>query len=255
MTTERKPHTPFFSHAEEKGVTPVEQLDSHLLAYEDVDFLLRDELRPLRLQLEFLKPELIQQQLEIDATVVIFGSARAQTDGENYANARELARLITAHRNARPDVGMMVLTGGGPGVMEAANRGASDAGGESMGLNISLPREQKVNPYVTPELAFQFHYFAMRKMHFIARARALVVFPGGYGTLDELFEMLTLIQTGKSKRLPVVLFNRSFWEQAVNFDFLIDQGMITAEERDLFSFVDTPAHAWQVIRDFHGVES
>jgi uncharacterized protein (TIGR00730 family) len=255
MTTERKPHSPFFSHAEEKGVSPVEQLDSYLLAYEDVDFLLRDELRPVRLQLEFLKPELIQQQLQIHSTVVIFGSARAQADGENYANARELARLITAHRVAQPDLGMMVLTGGGPGVMEAANRGASDAGGESMGLNISLPREQSVNPYVTPELSFQFHYFAMRKMHFIARAKALVVFPGGYGTLDELFEMLTLIQTGKSKRLPVVLFNRTFWDRAVNFDFLMEQGMITPDERELFSYVDTPLQAWQVIQDFHSIRS
>ncbi|MDX1698262.1 MAG: TIGR00730 family Rossman fold protein, partial [Thiohalobacterales bacterium] len=257
---------------------------SYRLAYADEDFLLRDELRPVRLQLELLKPELLQQDHGIHSTVVVFGStripdpdtaarrleqaearaaaqpadatlarqeriARRVLEKTHYYNeARELGRLISTGSGRDDMPTMAVITGGGPGLMEAANRGAYDAGGKSIGLNIVLPMEQCPNDYLTPELSFRFHYFAIRKMHFLMRARALVVFPGGYGTLDELFETLTLIQTKKVKPVPVLLFGREYWERIVNFDALVDEGTIHPRDIDLFRYVETAAEAWAAIQ-------
>ncbi len=256
---------------------------SYLLAYADNDFLLRDELRPVRLQLEVLKPELLQQENGIQSTIVIFGSTRipdkktaarrlqqAETraaanpadkllarkvdiagrilaKAHYYDEACELGRMITL---GSPQCEMVVITGGGPGIMEAANRGAHDAGGKSIGLNIVLPMEQSPNPYITPELCFQFHYFAVRKMHFLMRARALVAFPGGFGTLDELFETLTLIQTRKVKPVPVLLFGRDYWERIIDFEALVDEGTISQHDLDLFQYVETAQQAWEVIQAF-----
>jgi uncharacterized protein (TIGR00730 family) len=253
---------------------------SYRLAFQDPDFLLRDELRPVRLQLELLKPELILQEHHIESTIVIFGSARIpepqaarnglkaakaelRHDAGNavlqrkvriaerklansryYEEARKLGRLIGAHSD---DHRFVVMTGGGPGVMEAANRGARDAGALSIGMNIVLPYEQLPNPYITPELNFQFHYFAIRKMHLIMRAKALVAFPGGFGTLDELFETLTLIQTRKVRSIPVLLFGREFWERVIHFQHLVEEGTIAPEDLGLFTFVDTAEAAWEKI--------
>ena len=244
---------------------------SYKLAFTDTDFLLREELRPVRMQLELLKPELIQQAHGITSTVVIFGSARilpppqaqerlaqARKQGDAqavkraevalsmsryYEEAQRFAALVTEH-SRQHDAPIIVATGGGPGIMEAGNRGAHEVGGKSLGLNIVLPHEQQPNPYITPELCFQFHYFAMRKMHFLMRSIALVCFPGGFGTLDELFEVLTLQQTGKIRKRPVLLFGRAFWERLVDFDHLIDSGMIGAEDRQLFRYVETAEEAW-----------
>lgn len=260
---------------------------SYRLAYTDEDFLLRDELRPVRLQLELLKPDLLQKENGIDSTIVIFGSSRipdkktaikrlqkaqaqAKTDPSDlllarkekianrilckvhyYDEARKLSRLITEHSQQGGQCEMIVITGGGPGIMEAANRGASDADGKSIGLNIVLPFEQQPNPYVTPELCFQFHYFAIRKMHFLKRARALVACPGGFGTLDELFETLTLVQTRKIKAVPIVLLGRDYWRRIINFEELVDEGMIDEHDLSLFQFVDTAEEAWQIIRTYY----
>ena len=235
-------------------------LDSptYRLAYEDIDLLGQEELRPLRLQLELLKPERILHEQGIHSTVVVFGSARisdaetaaarrdtlerqtraAPSDAKlarelaqarrrvdqarHYEQARRFASLISARFQQQNRRDFVVVTGGGPGIMEAANRGAFEAGARSIGLNITLPHEQAPNPYMCPELAFRFHYFAVRKMHFLLHAKGLVAFPGGYGTLDELFEVLTLIQSGKMKRIPVILAGRAFWRRAVDFDLLLD---------------------------------
>jgi uncharacterized protein (TIGR00730 family) len=259
---------------------------SYRLAYTDKDFLLRDELRPVRLQLELLKPELLQQDYGINSTIVIFGSTRIPHAKEAaqrleiaesraaarpsdpalsrqvetarrvlakacyYDEARKLGRMITADTQQAGKYELVVVTGGGPGLMEAANRGAHDAGGKSMGLNIVLPMEQCPNPYVTPELSFQFHYFAVRKMHFLMRARALVAFPGGFGTLDELFETLTLIQTKKIKPVPVLLFGREYWEKIINFDALAEEGTVDPEDLSLFEYVETAREAWTIIQNF-----
>jgi hypothetical protein len=256
------------------------QSPSYRLAFQDPDFLLREELRPVRLQLELLKPELILQEHQIESTIVVFGSARipeppaamqgleaAQAELRNhpanaaleravriaerrvansryYDEARQLGRLIAAHSD---DHRFVVMTGGGPGIMEAANRGANDAGALSIGMNIVLPHEQLPNSYITPELNFQFHYFAIRKMHLIMRAKCLVAFPGGFGTLDELFETLTLIQTGKVRRIPVLLFGKEFWERAIHFQTLVDEGTIAPEDLSLFNYVDTAEEAWGLI--------
>ena len=253
---------------------------SYRLAFQDPDFLLRDALRSVRLQLELLKPELILQEQHIESTVVVFGSARivdpeiaearlvsAQTEysrnkndpllmknlaaarhalenSRYYAEARKLGHLISS--NTGKDK-LVVITGGGPGIMEAANRGAHDAGIPSIGMNIVLPHEQSPNPYITPDLNFQFHYFAIRKMHFLMRAKSLVAFPGGFGTLDELFETLTLIQTGKVKPIPVLLFGKSFWERIINFNALVEEGTIGAKDLELFTYVETAEDAWEII--------
>ena len=255
---------------------------AYRLAFTDVDFLLREELRPVRMQLELLKPEMVQTEQGIEATIVIFGSARipspddargqldrAHASGDAgavrraetalemsryYAEARRFAALVTARTRAlaRP---LHVVTGGGPGIMEAGNRGAFDAGGKSIGMNIVLPHEQQPNPYITPELCFQFHYFALRKMHFLMRSVALVCFPGGFGTLDELFETLTLVQTGKCRRRPILLFGQEFWRRLIDFELLVDTGMINPEDRQLFHFVETAEEAWSALRGEYGFES
>lgn len=249
--------------------------DAYRLAFADTDFLVRPELRPVRMQLELLKPELIQQELNIQSTVVIFGSARipdrasaeealdaARKSGDTvalqraerrllmsgfYEEARRFARLITEQTADHPHP-LYVVTGGGPGIMEAGNRGAFEAGGRSIGLNIVLPHEQRPNEYITPELCFRFHYFALRKMHFLMRSVALAAFPGGFGTLDELFETLTLIQTGKCRRRPILLFGKDFWSRLIDFDLLLDTGMISPGDEQLFHYVETAEEAWALLK-------
>ena len=254
---------------------------AYKLAFTDTPFLLREEMRPVRMQLELLKPELIQNEQGIESTVVIFGSARivppdvaqrmvsdASSAGDEaalaiaqrhlsmahyYDEARRFGALVTRKSQAL-EVPLYVVTGGGPGIMEAGNRGAFDMGGKSIGLNIVLQHEQAPNPYITPELCFQFHYFGLRKMHFLMRSVALVCFPGGFGTLDELFEALTLIQTGKSRRRPVLLFGREFWTKLINFDLLVETGMISALDLQLFRFVETAEEAWGLLEAEYGFE-
>ena len=241
--------------------TPQTRASAYRLAFADDEFLCRDETRPVRLQLELLKPELGMAEAGIESTVVMFGGARipdpahkdkARTKtladlAQFYDEAREFARLCTEKSKTTDGRDYVVVTGGGPGVMEAGNRGAVDAGGASIGLNIVLPHEQAPNEYVTPELSFNFHYFAIRKMHFLMRARAITVFPGGFGTLDELFETLTLIQTGRMKPVPVLLFGKEFWQRIIDFDALSDAGTISPEDLDLFHYVDSAAEAWKII--------
>ena len=259
---------------------------SYRLAFQDLDFLLKDELRAVRLQLELLKPELGLQEMHIESTVVVYGSARildpetaeaqlvsAQTElSENandaglvqkvakarkalenskyYEEARKFGNLVSQHSGKDK---LVIMTGGGPGIMEAANRGAHDAGVPSIGMNIVLPHEQSSNPYITPDLNFRFHYFAIRKMHLLMRAKALVAFPGGFGTLDELFETLTLIQTHKVAPIPVMLFGKSFWERIINFDALVDEGTISPDDLELFHYVETAEDAWDLIAQVNGV--
>jgi hypothetical protein len=253
-----------FARAEGEPETPQTRSPSYRLAFADQEFLLRPELRPVRLQLELLKPELQLREHRIDSTVVVFGSARIPSpeavgrrarrrgrvlDPERtYAAAREFARLVSrAGQMHGPERRFVVVTGGGPGVMEAANRGAHDVGAQSIGLNIVLPHEQAPNPYITPELCFQFHYFGVRKLHFMLRARAMVCFPGGFGTLDELFDVLTLIQTGKAKPMPVLLFDEKYWRRIVNFDAMVDEGVISPGDRELVRYVESAEAAWRAI--------
>lgn len=243
--------------------TPQTRSPAYALAFADPDFMCRDELRPVRLQLELLKPELMLNEQGIDSTIVMFGGARivepankdqARTKtladlSKYYDEARKFAKLMTEAGKASENV---IVTGGGPGVMEAGNRGALDAGGRSIGLNIVLPHEQAPNEYVTPELCFNFHYFAIRKMHFLMRAKAITVFPGGFGTLDETFEALTLIQTGRMERVPFLLFGRAFWESIINWDALADAGTISADDLDLFRFVETAEEAVEALENWEG---
>jgi len=247
--------------AQEVPDTPQTRAPAYRLAFADDDFMCRDELRPVRWQLELLKPELMMSEAGIESTVVLFGGARipepAKKDSARtktladlskfYDEARKFAELMTKRSMKSGGRENVVVTGGGPGVMEAGNRGAIDAGGASIGLNIVLPHEQAPNEYVTPELCFNFHYFAIRKMHFLMRARAITVFPGGFGTLDETFEALTLIQTGRMDPVPFLLFGREFWERIINWDALSDAGTISAEDLELFQFVETAEEAIAVI--------
>ncbi len=247
---------------------------AYRLAFTDTDFLLREDMRPIRMQLELLKPELVQNELGIKATIVMFGSARIPSDetaraalaqaklggdealikraevqlsmSRYYEEARRFAHIVTKASMERTNP-IYVVTGGGPGIMEAGNRGAYEAGGKSIGLNIVLPHEQRPNPYITPELCFQFHYFALRKMHFLMRSVALVCFPGGFGTLDELFETMTLIQTGKCRRRPILMFGREFWTRLINFELLIETGMISPGDEELFHFVESAEEAWELL--------
>jgi uncharacterized protein (TIGR00730 family) len=274
-----------FPTAAEEAAAPLGRYDlpgsAYKLAFTDHEFLLREELRPVRMQLELLKPQMVQDEHGIESTIVIFGSARivppeeaeqrlaaARADGDAhairaaeralgmsryYAEAQRFAEIVTV-RSEEMDHPVYVVTGGGPGIMEAGNRGAHSAGGKSIGLNIVLPHEQEPNPYITPELCFQFHYFGLRKMHFLMRSIALVCFPGGFGTLDELFEMLTLTQTGKSRRRPILLFGREFWTQLINFDLLVDSGMIGANDVHLFRFVETAEEAWEALAAEYGFD-
>jgi len=254
---------------------------AYRLAFTDNEFLLRDELRPVRMQLELLKPEMVQAAQGIESTIVIFGSARipapevaaraleaARAAGDAaaikqaemqrqmslyYDEARRFSALVT-RRSASLPTPIYVVTGGGPGIMEAGNRGAFEVGGKSIGLNIVLPHEQEPNAYITPELCFQFHYFALRKMHFLMRSIALVCFPGGFGTLDELFETMTLIQTGKCRRRPILLFGRAFWTRLINFDLLVETGMISPQDLNLFRFVETAEEAWSILEAEYGFD-
>ena len=243
--------------------TPQTRAPAYRLAFADDDFLCREELRPVRLQLELLKPEMLMTEYGIESTVVLFGGARIPSPDKKdtartktladlskfYDEARTFARLITERSMASASGGKenVIVTGGGPGVMEAGNRGAEDAGGVSIGLNIVLPHEQAPNAYVTPDLAFNFHYFAIRKMHFLMRAAAIAVFPGGFGTLDEMFETLTLIQTGRMKPVPFLLFGSKFWKEIINWDALSEAGTISASDLDLFQFVDSAEEALNVM--------
>tara|TARA_B110000977_G_scaffold185913_1_gene251269 strand:- start:2660 stop:3499 length:840 start_codon:yes stop_codon:yes gene_type:complete len=243
--------------------TPQTRSPAYALAFADPNFMCRDELRPVRLQLELLKPELMLDEQGIDSTVVMFGGARipepAKKDtartktladlSKYYDEARKFAELMTKKGEASENV---IVTGGGPGVMEAGNRGAIDAGGRSIGLNIVLPHEQAPNEYVTPELCFNFHYFAIRKMHFLMRAKAITVFPGGFGTLDETFEALTLIQTGRMEKVPFLLFGRAFWESIINWDALADAGTISEDDLALFKFVETAEEAVEALETWEG---
>ncbi|MEY4911337.1 MAG: hypothetical protein RL761_1000 [Pseudomonadota bacterium] len=259
--------------------TPLEP-DAYRLAFADPEFLLRRETRGLRMQLEMLKPELEQQTQGIESTVVVFGSARfaapedalklqqeAMVSGDAnaielaaqkmrnaqyYEQARQFARLVAGYGARKPPKDRLyICTGGGPGIMEAANRGAHDLGALTVGLNIALPHEQSANPYVSPSVNFKFHYFALRKMHFMMRAKALVAFPGGMGTLDELFEVLTLVQTRKAKPVPIVLFGVDYWKRLVNFDVMIEEGTISKEDLALFTYTDDPQIAWDTIKAFY----
>lgn len=243
--------------------TPQTRSPAYALAFADNDFLCRDELRPIRLQLELLKTEMSLTEAGVESTIVMFGGARipdpahkekARTKTlENlssyYTEARKFAQLCTTKSIETGGRDFVVCTGGGPGVMEAGNRGAEDAGGRSIGLNIVLPHEQAPNAFVTPEFSFNFHYFAIRKMHFLMRARAITVFPGGFGTLDELFETLTLIQTQRMAKMPVLLFGRAFWTKIIDWDALSDAGTISAEDINLFEFVETAEEAWKIIQE------
>lgn len=260
---------------------------SYTLAFDDQQLMLRDELRGVRLQLEMTKPELLLKEHGIQSTIVMFGGTRvpdrktaedrlakaraaAARDRQDvnlqqhvaraervlekshyYEECRKLAKLITEVGQSDCECHYVVTTGGGPGIMEAANRGALEAGGKTIGYNIVLPHEQAPNSYITPELCFQFHYFAIRKMHFLMRAKALIVFPGGFGTMDELFEALTIIQTKKMKPLPILLFGREFWRETIKFDFLLEEGLIGPTDLEIFQYVETAEEAWKTIEDFY----
>jgi uncharacterized protein (TIGR00730 family) len=255
-------------------VVPQTEHPAYRLAFQDPDFLLREDLRAVRFQLELLKPQLLLDEAKIASTFVMYGSARIPSPEEvdelrasadtparkavvesliaktkYYNEARELARLASG---VQPDADgsrhFVVCSGGGPSIMEAANRGAADVGAPTIGLNIVLPFEQLPNPYVTPGLSFQFHYFALRKMHFLLRARAVAAFPGGFGTFDELFELLTLVQTGKVKPMPILLFGRDFWNKVVNFQALAEEGVISPDDLNLFHMVETAEEGWEFVR-------
>ena len=268
-------------------VRAIEESASYRLAQEDMDLLASGEMRPLRLQLEMIKPEHELRVHDIHSTVVVFGSARIpspeqaqeQLEGvqrdasvtpgdtgltakfslanrqlaqsEYYEQARRFAHIISCRFQQEERRDFVVVTGGGPGIMEAANRGAFEAGARSIGFNITLPHEQGPNPFITPELAFRFHYFALRKMHFLLRARALVAFPGGFGTLDELFEVLTLVQTGKMARIPIVLVGSEFWRRAIDFDYLVEEGFIEPQDAQLFTCVDVAEDIVAALEDFY----
>ncbi|KZE11756.1 MULTISPECIES: LOG family protein [Sphingomonas] len=257
--------------------TPQTEHPAYRLAFQDMEFLLREDLRPVRFQLELLKPSLLLDEANIASTFVIYGSARipepekaevlldlAQDDKARAIAERivakshyyDVARELAFHASQFPDDlngkrHFVVCSGGGPSIMEAANRGANEAGAESIGLNIVLPHEQAPNPYVTPALSMQFHYFALRKMHFLLRARAVAVFPGGFGTFDESFELLTLIQTGKIEPIPVLFYGREFWDRVVNWDALVEEGVISERDLDLITFVETAEEGWNVVKKFY----
>ena len=268
-------------HAQARNGNPL-HADANRLAFADPEFLFRRETRGIRFQLELLKPDLGQSEQGIENTIVVFGSARlpnpedaavqlsnAQAAGDAaqiaraqravhnaryYEAARRFAALVAQYsERQRPSERIYICTGGGPGIMEAANRGAHETGALNIGLNIVLPHEQHPNPFITPSLSFKFHYFALRKMHFMMRAKALLAFPGGFGTLDELFEVLTLVQTKKAKPLPIILFGTDYWKRLIDFDVLVEEGMVTAQDLTLFHYSDDPQQAWELVRDFYGL--
>ena len=271
----------------EQNLRDILSAPSYRLAEIDTDFLQRRELRPIRLQLELLKPEMILSEQRVNSTIVVFGGTQvvAQDEAEElvqqielrlkqspdntdlqrqlsrakrilakskyYEAARRFSSLVSTACQKNDSYDYVITTGGGPGIMEAGNRGAFEAGCKSMGLNITIPEEQTPNPYITPELCFQFHYFALRKMHFLFRAKALVVFPGGFGTLDELFDALTLRQTHRMQEIPIILFGREYWSSVIDFQFLADEGVIRDEHLDLISYAETPEQAWEIVSHFH----
>lgn len=264
-TTHSMPHSDEdAARAERIPDTPQTRAPAYRLAYMDREFLLRKELRPVRLQLELLKPEMIMDERGIESTVVLFGGARipapehadeARTPilgelAKYYEQARRFAHIMTERSMQTYGREYVICTGGGPGVMEAGNKGAEEAGGQSIGLSIVLPHEQAPNAYVTPALCFNFHYFAIRKMHFLMRARAVTVFPGGFGTMDELFETLTLIQTGRMKRIPILLFGREFWDEVINWKALARAGTISDSDLELFRYVETAEEAVTIIDEW-----
>lgn len=276
---------------QEANLLRIEQSVSYRLAAQDLDFLNRPELRPVRMQLELLKPEMTLVEHGVRSTIVLFGgtqivdapqaearlnaaratvsadpssvtAARALRRAESlaakshyYDAARDFSRLVTSSCQLDGECDYVIVTGGGPGIMEAGNRGAFDVNGKSIGLNITLPAEQRPNAYITPELCFQFRYFALRKLHFLLRAKALVVFPGGFGTLDELTDALTLRQTHRMQEIPIILYGRAFWDRAIDFQFLADEGVIADEHLDLVSYSETPEEAWDAIVRFHAERS
>jgi uncharacterized protein (TIGR00730 family) len=252
--------------------TPQSSSAAYRLAFADDDFMTRRELRPVRLQLELLKTEMVLTETGIVSTVVLFGGARIPEPGKEawaaknarqrerleansryYDEARRFAQICSEHSAQTNYREFVIVTGGGPGVMEAGNRGAHDVGAPTIGLNIVLPHEQAPNAYVTPDLSFNFHYFAIRKMHFLMRAKAVAAFPGGFGTMDELFECLTLMQTGRMKHMPVLLFGKEFWQRIVNFDALAEEGVISPEDVNMVTFVDSAEEAWKVIAGYYSI--
>ncbi|MDH3892654.1 MAG: TIGR00730 family Rossman fold protein [candidate division Zixibacteria bacterium] len=273
----------------EKLQARLERSPAYKVAYYDKGFISEDYSRPVRLQMELMKPEILLQDQKIKSTLVVFGGTRIvepkdakagvktaearlrrkPSDGtlkrklhiaknilaksRFYDEAREFGRLVSEENRPNHENEYVIVTGGGPGVMEAANRGAFDVGAKTVGMNITLPEEQEPNPYITPELCFKFHYFAIRKMHFMLRAKALVAFPGGYGTLDELFEALTLVQTEKVAPLPIVLFGEEYWRSLIDFEFLVRQGTIAPEDIELFVYADKAVDAWNYIKAFYNV--
>ena len=275
---------------DKKAVARLKRAKAYRVAYKDRDFLDSGYARPLRLQAELLKTEIGLREHSVKSTIVVFGgtrivepkvAAKKVTEAERafrknpgdmvlkhklqvarsiadkshyYDEAREFGRLVSTEGQLDDHNEYVIVTGGGPGIMEAANRGAYEVGAKSIGLNITLPMEQEPNAYITPDLCFQFHYFAIRKMHFMLRAKALVAFPGGYGTLDELFEALTLVQTHKAKSLPIILFGESFWRGVINFDYLVEQGTIAEEDVNLFVFADKAVDAWKYIKYYWETE-
>ncbi|MBO0902476.1 LOG family protein [Jiella sonneratiae] len=258
--------------ARKSGGTPQTRSPTYRLAFDDPDFLTREETRGVRLQLELMKPELAFLDAGILSTVVLFGGARIpppgvaawaarnETQKKNleanskfYEEARRFARLASQHSaDSHGGKEFVIVTGGGPGVMEAGNRGAADVGAPSIALNITVPHEQEPNRFATPELCFNFHYFAIRKMHFLVRAKAMAIFPGGFGTMDELFEALALIQTRRMQKIPVVLFGEGFWRRVLNFEVLAEEGTIAPGDLDLITFAETAEEGWQAIRTFYG---
>ncbi|MEL6838095.1 MAG: TIGR00730 family Rossman fold protein [Pseudomonadota bacterium] len=270
MKDDRK-HPFRYSHEDREAAshipdTPQTRAPSYALAFADEDFLCREELRPVRLQLELMKPEMLMNEAGVNSTIVLFGGARIPEPAKKenartrtladlskyYEEARRFAQMMTAQSLATGGTENIIVTGGGPGVMEAGNRGAQEAGGRSIGLNIVLPHEQAPNPYVTPDLCFNFHYFAIRKMHFLMRASAVCIFPGGFGTLDEMFEALTLIQTGRMAQVPFLLFGKEFWDKIINWDALADAGTISDDDLKLFRFVETAEEAIAALNDWEG---
>ena len=263
---------------------------AYVKAYEDIEFLHRYEMRPIRLELELLKPQTILTEQKVHSTIVVWGSARLcspeealkkvtalesqlahkpkdkalirdlaaarriQANSKYYVQARRFGEIVSKRCQREGRLEFVIATGGGPGIMEAANRGAYDVGAKSVGFNITLPFEQYPNPYITPELCFQFHYFAIRKMNFMMRSKALVVFPGGFGTMDEMFEMLTLVQTGKRKSYPIILFGPEYWKKAMNLEFFAEEGVIDWEDLDLIQYVDTAEDAWNRIASFYKIK-
>jgi len=274
----------------QKRLTDIMEHSSYKLAYLDNDFLRGDDLRPLRLELELLKPEMYMDDLGIQSTVVVFGGTQVKPQNEvdqivadaaalakekpdsheakrakiradrfqdkvrYYEECRKFANIVTSYNKEFRDGEFIIKTGGGPGIMEAANRGSFEAGGKSMALNITLPFEQTPNSYITPGMCFQFNYFAIRKMHFLLRAKALVCFPGGFGTLDELFTTLTLRQTGRMQEIPIILYSKEYWDGIIDFQFLADEGVIQDSHLDIFQYTETPEETWQVIKDFHKIK-